>query len=470
MSASRPFATPLLIILLLVSGTANTLAYKILYSVYTQKYAYFVANGINVWFVLIGGILLYPRLYCAKVRPESTRNQPQVRLSLLFTHCLHVVYTLFTHYLQVVYTTYILRQYKYIVMALLDACGTFLSSMGSVNTPGFLQTILNQTVIPITMVLSAKILKTGFTFSQVSGAVLIFIGALISSSSSLLSPSSARISPLPILFYAASTIPSAMSAVYKEHAFRNSNQDVMYMTQQVSIYQMFIGWAMIPLVSIPGIATPEGMTVPAAFQNLSDGTECFLEFPQSHCHNTFLLLAGYCSINFVYNALGLVLTQQASSTVNAIAGSLLLPITAIAFTAPIMGQFREEIKLEAVWGLCVIVAGFGMYQYGSYVSVVVRVEDDMDEAEELLRKRGDSKGFGSPKLVYTFQEKVAAVKIRHGTKAVAGEGGCVGLEGLIMGNPNRREGGTGGEAYGSLDEKDFKWIRGSEEYNLSSSV
>jgi hypothetical protein len=49
-----------------------------MYSVYQQRYAYFVANGINVWFVLIGGCLLYPQLYCSsKRRAGNTLNQPQ---------------------------------------------------------------------------------------------------------------------------------------------------------------------------------------------------------------------------------------------------------------------------------------------------------------------------------------------------------------------------------------------------------
>jgi hypothetical protein len=114
---------------------------------------------------------------------------------------------------------------------------------------------------------------------------------------------------------------------------------------------MIIGLLMIPFVSIPGVATPEGMTVPAAFANLEDGSKCFLELPHSGCHgrHTFLLLAGYCALNFVYNTLGLVLTKRASSTTNAIAGSLLLPLTAVAFTAPALGQFREKMRTEAVY-------------------------------------------------------------------------------------------------------------------------
>jgi hypothetical protein len=92
------------------------------------------------------------------------------------------------------------------------------------------------------MLLSWQILSTGFTKWQIIGACLIIFGALLSSITSLLpssdGSSSHFSSMLPIVFYASSNLPYAASAVYKERAFKNTNQDVLYMTQQVSIYQV----------------------------------------------------------------------------------------------------------------------------------------------------------------------------------------------------------------------------------------
>ena len=92
------------------------------------------------------------------------------------------------------------------------------------------------------MLLSWQILSTGFTKWQIIGACLIISGALLSSITSLLpssdGSSSHFSSMLPIVFYASSNLPYAASAVYKERAFKNTNQDVLYMTQQVSIYQV----------------------------------------------------------------------------------------------------------------------------------------------------------------------------------------------------------------------------------------
>ena len=66
----------LLVVSILFVGTLNTLSYKVLYTVYSQRYAYFVSNGINVLYVVFGGMLLYPRMYCNR----SGRVPEEVRL------------------------------------------------------------------------------------------------------------------------------------------------------------------------------------------------------------------------------------------------------------------------------------------------------------------------------------------------------------------------------------------------------
>jgi len=52
---------------------------------------------------------------------------------------------------------------------------------------------------------------------------------------------------------------SAFSAVYKELAFKDEDVDVLVLTQNVSIYQMFIGFLFAPFCVIPGVQTKEGM-------------------------------------------------------------------------------------------------------------------------------------------------------------------------------------------------------------------
>lgn len=64
-------------------------------------------------------------------------------------------------------------------MGLLDCCGTFLAAMGAFYTPGQVQTLLNQTLIPVTMLASFLYLRTRFSFVQLLGAALVLLGALV---------------------------------------------------------------------------------------------------------------------------------------------------------------------------------------------------------------------------------------------------------------------------------------------------
>lgn len=47
----------------------------------------------------------------------------------------------------------------YLIMAALDSFGTFFISMGAVYTPGQIQPLLNQALIPLTMVFSCCMLR-----------------------------------------------------------------------------------------------------------------------------------------------------------------------------------------------------------------------------------------------------------------------------------------------------------------------
>lgn len=437
---------------LLCVGTCNSIAYKVCYAVYGEKYAYFVSNGINALYVVFGGAILYPRQLRSHCQQKSDSSSDPIPKELRHQ-----------------------PQYKFVVMALLDSCGTFLSAMGSVRTPGYMQTILNQTLIPILMFTSSVALGTRFTAAQISGAALIVAGALLSSLESMLAPGSVMTSQdsMSVMFYLASNLPYALSAVYKEIAFKNQKTDVMYLTQQVSIYQFFIGLLMLPLTAVPGVASPDGMPISEATEDLVDGTRCYLELPGSGCvhRSTCLLLTGYCLLNFMYNTLGLYLTKFASSTVNAITSSLLLPVTALAFTLPVMGPFKEKIHRDAFYGLAVIVFGFVLYQAGTpgkskgveaTPKILAPISRKVEE-EEMKSLLGSSKGAkGGERLraspaapIPTFQERMVGIKVRHGLKPAggAGGGGCIGVGAVSD--------WTGeGKRYGSLrDEEGFKGMR-----------
>lgn len=65
------------------------------------------------------------------------------------------------------------------IMGFLDAAGSVLSTMGGAYTAGAVQNLLNQVIIPMTLVLSFLFLGQTFTVAQSSGAAIIFAGAAV---------------------------------------------------------------------------------------------------------------------------------------------------------------------------------------------------------------------------------------------------------------------------------------------------
>merc|ERR1711934_537104 len=117
----------LIVLVLIVLGTANFLLLKICYSAYPAKYSFFVNQGINLLYVIFGGAILLPRIiWTQDVTPEM-RRYPQL---------------------------------PFFIMGVLDSLGTFFTAMGTPGTPGAATPLLNQTLIPFTMLCSLCILKS----------------------------------------------------------------------------------------------------------------------------------------------------------------------------------------------------------------------------------------------------------------------------------------------------------------------
>lgn len=90
--------------------------------------------------------------------------------------------------------------------------------MGAVYTPGQYQTLLNQSLIPCTMLASAAFLRSRYKASQYIGAAIILGGAAFVVSPELFgahgkAPIESHYSSN--LLYFISNIPMALSAVYK---------------------------------------------------------------------------------------------------------------------------------------------------------------------------------------------------------------------------------------------------------------
>lgn len=171
----------------LIVGPLNFVSYKVMYAAFGPSHAFFVSQGVNFLYVLYGGVILHFLTQKGEITKEM-RAIPHT---------------------------------KFIVMGFLDCLGGFLAAMGANNTPGSLQQLLNQTLIPITMLFSYIFLGRSSTILQVFGSMLIVLGAWTAGGDDPDSPSSTNYTSFSSLLYFLSNVPIAFSCIYKEMGFRN---------------------------------------------------------------------------------------------------------------------------------------------------------------------------------------------------------------------------------------------------------
>eukprot|EP00403_Amphidinium_massartii_P024349 CAMPEP_0178393422 /NCGR_PEP_ID=MMETSP0689_2-20121128/12177_1 /TAXON_ID=160604 /ORGANISM="Amphidinium massartii, Strain CS-259" /LENGTH=366 /DNA_ID=CAMNT_0020014009 /DNA_START=63 /DNA_END=1159 /DNA_ORIENTATION=+ len=325
-------------VLLILCGGANFVLLKVTYTAYGDHRSFFVNQAINLLYIGYGGIALYPRMMFTKqITPEM----------------------------------YAFPKRHFVVMGALDGLATLFQCLGTAYTPGSLTLLLNQLLIPTTMMVSRLYLHERYGCQETSGAALIVLGACLSIISPLLqegmSNSGSEARWYAVCLYALSNAPMAMSAVYKEATFDDEQLDVWYVTQWVSIVQFFVSFLFMPFLILPGFGSRDGMTISEVCSALMDGFYCYLE-RSSSCQekHTFALLMAFCGVNVCFTTLQLYLTKYGSAVLSALGMSMLLPITTGLFFSPVMGRYEETLSWSSCFtaaGLVLTLCGFGIYQH-----------------------------------------------------------------------------------------------------------
>lgn len=152
-------------------------------------------------------------------------------------------------------------QPTYVYMGILDAASATLGAIAGVSCPGEMQTILNQMVIPFTMLFSLFFLGSSFEQYQIWGSVLILFGTVLASSDYFFasdhtatddaSSVGSVLLTASITLYFISVIPSGFSNVYKELKMKEMDINEVHISTAVSFWQLWIGFVFLPLMALP---------------------------------------------------------------------------------------------------------------------------------------------------------------------------------------------------------------------------
>eukprot|EP00618_Florenciella_parvula_P024606 CAMPEP_0119527926 /NCGR_PEP_ID=MMETSP1344-20130328/42220_1 /TAXON_ID=236787 /ORGANISM="Florenciella parvula, Strain CCMP2471" /LENGTH=378 /DNA_ID=CAMNT_0007567199 /DNA_START=73 /DNA_END=1209 /DNA_ORIENTATION=+ len=254
-------------------------------------------------------------------------------------------------------------------MGLMDAMSGFLCSFGGAYVDGSLQNLLNQCIIPLTLIMSVIYLKVSYTCGQYTGSGAILGGTGVAVLPGFGKSSHTSTTPAGIIIYFFSIVPTSVSNVYKETAFREKKHcDVYVLSAIVAMFQVLWGFLFLPLLALPGFGGIPFSEMPA---QMSNGFACFMGYdslPGDHCsdkkiiHTAFAAMMIYCIINFGYNVFQLLVTKHGSAMLMVMSSALSLPVTNMAFACPwLMGENTEDFTVYDVVALCIVVVGFVIY-------------------------------------------------------------------------------------------------------------
>jgi hypothetical protein len=265
-------------------------------------------------------------------------------------------------------------QSVFLIMGLLDGASSTLATMSGANVPGELQTILNQSIIPMTMLTSMLTISTKFKGFQLWGALLIITGACAASSAYFMGADEGsgddggnvrKAQPVAIFVFILSILPSALSNVYKEKCMKEDDMNEVHTTTFVSFWQVLVGFLFLPLMTLKSMG---GVSTDQMLPQMYYGWVCFwqgeniLDPDDNSCGNAFSIFAWYVFVNFIYNFLLLIITKRGSAVLLVISQALSLPVTNITFALPvIMGKDTESLTLDDLLGLVLVCIGFLLY-------------------------------------------------------------------------------------------------------------
>eukprot|EP00981_Chlorochromonas_danica_P006664 scaffold1447_cov165-Ochromonas_danica.AAC.10 len=314
-------------------------------------------------------------------------------------------------------------KYKFAVMGAYDSLAGIMQTF-AINyiSNASMIVLVQQSAIPISMVISSYALKSVYTKEQYMGAGIVLLGIIVvlipsflDTSSSTSSSTSTTISPssyelLWILILVISCVPMCLSSVYKEKALGETEIDIVYLNGWVSIFQFLIAIPLCwPSSAVQNI--PLGEIMP----NLYDGMKCWmginsvtedhnpLGLPLDDCSTAPLFVTTYLFFNVVYNFLIIVILKHGSANIMWMASTVIVPLSNVAFSLKFMPG-SQPLRTWDIVGLFVIMGGLVVYRFsGALLSLwaMLTGQKESKEEEELhKRKRNIVKSAEKKQLKY----------------------------------------------------------------------
>ncbi|KAL8442372.1 hypothetical protein Emed_007311 [Eimeria media] len=246
---------------------------------------------------------------------------------------------------------------NFALMGCLDGVCGIMSVVGGVHTSGTAQVVLSQLGIPVMLLLCRFVLGKTYNAIQHLGAAVIIVGVLVVESPGLLHPSAEDSSNLPFfnLLFLLSILPSSLSYVVKEVAFRGVQMNTSFLQFWVALFQFFVGFVLLPLTSLPLLGS-EVVPLNELWGRLVDGGRCLFGVNSivppdcgpavglacDACEGAWVEVLVYILFNLIYNVCAMLIScccllpskavlKHCGATVLFLVMTVRLPLTSMAF-------------------------------------------------------------------------------------------------------------------------------------------
>ena len=259
---------------------------------------------------------------------------------------------------------------NFFIMGGLDGVAGILQTFSATYLDGPLLILLGQAAIPVSMLISRYLLKSRYTGYQYIGAIVVCSGIM-----TVLGPTiTGQGNVLWASMMIASTVPMALSSVYKEIALGETELDPVYLNGWIALFQFLF---CLMLAAPAAYASSPPVPIQDLPQNLYDGMKCYVGINSQTCPEgspsdcvpddcamSPVYVNIYLLFNQVYNLLIILIIKYGSANLLYMALTLMVPLGNCAFTLSFVPG-HKPLQITDILGLVIICLGLLCYRFAT---------------------------------------------------------------------------------------------------------
>ncbi len=269
----------------------------------------------------------------------------------------------------------------YVLVGALVTVGGAFSQFSDPHVTGAVQSVINQLTLPLTAGFAAAILGHRFTKLEVIGASIVTAASLLpviplvasGGEMGVVGSDGVMNSPFWVFIFLLSDFPSALVNVIEELAFaRPYRADEIHYLAFTNLLSLLGYGSLVPLDRLNPGQDPK-LAALSTWEIQANAFKCFFNgsgtenLPPACEPNAWMPVIGFVLCIVVYFYVAAVVVKHESAAFQALANTLVTPVSAIAFSSVLlMGRHAQQLDAGTVAAIVLIPAGIVVYKWEDF--------------------------------------------------------------------------------------------------------